>query len=159
LSPCLLIPLSPCFDEQAQQLGKRLLTLADHGHVDRRVAQHPVVVALDLGAADDDQQAGQVRLDALGNPQAALAVPGVQRDAQHLGRPRDDRVDQERVAGMVGQVARQEVDRDAIEQPLGVSIRLQVARRERDVRIGIVGDRQLHQQHGKASHEANVPIQ
>ena len=60
------------------QVDKRLLTLANHGNIDCLVIKHPVIICLNLGAADQHNHIGQLFLDPLGDAQGSFAVPGIQ---------------------------------------------------------------------------------
>ena len=99
------LPRLPVARPVAKQLDEGLLALADDCHVDGGVLQHPQVIALHLGPADDHAQLRQPLSDSGHDREAALAVPGVERDAQHVGPGGDDGAGQQRVPGVVDEGA------------------------------------------------------
>ena len=58
-----------------EQFGERLLALAQHGVIDRRILEHPGVVGRDFRAAQQHDQFRPPLLQPLGDPQRPLDVP------------------------------------------------------------------------------------
>ena len=120
--------------KRPQQLRKRLLPLAQDSVVHRGMAEHPMVVGGDFRPAQDDPQLRPLLLEPLGDPQRALDVPHVAREADHPRLPRKDFLHQPLVAQRIGQRRGEQVDLiPGLLQPAVPGKELQIPGGQRDV--------------------------